>query len=376
VSGPTSPPDEVLASLLFFYCGRGDTILVEARGGGWGLIDCNLTHPSGARQRVRRLIQDPERGIGTLRFVCLTHPDRDHYHGMRDLLAECFCDHTRQGLRPRFREFWDSGVDFRVIEALASRMRKKGAGEELTSLYDFLCPLFARDAVERVALNELTIPLEEFGEFFFVALAPRRNRVDQFSGRKFREILQSTEERLQGPREQSNNLSVVLVLMHRAEPLNILFGGDATAAVWKEALESWDRLLTLSRFADRARHFSGVKVSHHGARGSLHPDLYRDYCLGENTLAILSVGPHDDGHPDREVLRVLREYGIRAYATCWPTEGRAEVDGTLPLPGDLVGEDSGGYPPLAGYACADVHVMVFADGRLEASPPESLLRLS
>ena len=44
------------ARLQFFYCGRGDTILLEA-GGMWGLIDCNLTRPSQADHRLRRLIE-------------------------------------------------------------------------------------------------------------------------------------------------------------------------------------------------------------------------------------------------------------------------------------------------------------------------------
>ena len=40
----TNRPGEI-ARLRFFYCGRGDTILVEAENC-CGLIDCNLTTPS------------------------------------------------------------------------------------------------------------------------------------------------------------------------------------------------------------------------------------------------------------------------------------------------------------------------------------------
>lgn len=47
----TNKSGEIAALLRFFYCGRGDTILVEA-GDCCGMIDCNLT----ASSRADRLI--------------------------------------------------------------------------------------------------------------------------------------------------------------------------------------------------------------------------------------------------------------------------------------------------------------------------------
>jgi len=385
------------AVVRFFYCGRGDTILVDASKGGCGLIDCNLTAASRADGRLRELLD--KRGIGILDFVCLTHPDQDHYFGMKDLLEERFCDHDRNGLRPRFKQFWDSGADFRAIQAIADRMpgrKQKAAADTFRKLNAFLCPLFARGSVKRIALSELTIPNESFGDFFFVALGPLRKRVDLFTGQKYREILQSTDEQLRGPREQSNNLSTVLVMMHRTQPLNILFGGDATTEVWEEALAAWKRLHDLPGFTSRHQFFSGVKVSHHGARDSLHKKLYQDYCKNEVTLAILSVGPGDNNHPHAEVINMLRAQRIRAYATCWRTKDEsgmapgsepASFDG-LPLPGEPVGAsaadaarpgvprpagDSDPYPLLPGHSCSDIEIKVYGDGRLEVTPAESLL---
>jgi beta-lactamase superfamily II metal-dependent hydrolase len=384
------------ALLRFFYCGRGDTILLEARNGGCGIIDCNLTASSRADRRIRKHLE--ERGIGILEFVCLTHPDQDHYFGMKELLAECFCAHDRKGVVPLFKQFWDSGADFRALQAIADRRpgeKNRVAAKRFRDLNAFLAPLIALDAVKRVALGELTIPAERFGDFSIVALGPRRNRVDHFMAQKYREVLQSSEEQLQGPCEESNNLSAVLVMMHREQPLNILLGGDATVDVWKEALQAWERLRRLPGFESRTRHFSGVKVSHHGARGSLHPELYQDYCHAEDTVAVLSVGPGDPHHPHQEVLQMLTDQGIRTYATCWRTkdENRAEQEtyGCLPLPGEPVragGAGSAGmtgpvvagsspdhFPRLTGHTCADIEITVYADGRLEANPPESLLQL-
>ena len=88
-------------------------------------------------------------------------------------------------------------------------------------------------------------------------------------------------------REQTNALSVVLVLMHKTQPINIVLGGDATAKTWAEALEVWPKLL--QKLNRTRRQFAAVKVSHHGAESSLCPDLYNDYCWGRRTIAILTV---------------------------------------------------------------------------------------
>ena len=161
--------------------------------------------------------------------------------------------------------------------------------------------------------------LEKFGDFSIVSLAPRHNRVDRFSNYSFDKILRSKDDKeLRSRREESNNLSVVFVLMHSSLPLNILFGGDASAEVWSEAIDTWKRLIAHPDYQRHGQHFAGVKVSHHGARGSLNPDLYKEYCRPHETVAILSVGPGDKDHPHRAVLDVLRSHGIQTYATCWP----------------------------------------------------------
>ena len=66
--------ERTVATLRFFYCGRGDTILVEASPGHWGLIDCNLTKSSGAHQQVRDFVK---KNVPKLDFVCLTHTTVD-----------------------------------------------------------------------------------------------------------------------------------------------------------------------------------------------------------------------------------------------------------------------------------------------------------
>ena len=100
-TGNSRKSPEAIATLRFFFCGQGDTILIEAVPGRWGLVDCYLTKTSGARSRIRTLIEEKE--ISRLEFVCLTHPHPDHYYKMRELLEDKFYDRTLEV--PRFAEF-------------------------------------------------------------------------------------------------------------------------------------------------------------------------------------------------------------------------------------------------------------------------------
>jgi glyoxylase-like metal-dependent hydrolase (beta-lactamase superfamily II) len=78
----------------FFHTGDGDTILVRG-GDEWGLIDANFDSAGVVRGRVREALGNVTR----LRFVCITHLDKEHIRGMRDFLTEEFSDVDRRGRR-------------------------------------------------------------------------------------------------------------------------------------------------------------------------------------------------------------------------------------------------------------------------------------
>jgi beta-lactamase superfamily II metal-dependent hydrolase len=360
-------PDWV-ATLRFFYCGRGDTILVQVLPGGWGLIDCCLTKESGAYQNVRDFIEREK--IRDLEFVCLTHPDLDHYHGMRELLQECFYDGETG--KPRFRQFWDSGVNSRLLEAFAEYLNADLPRKKLRKLYQFIETAQQRGLDICHMISGRFVPVD-FGDFLFGALAPKDSRVDRFNEQSAAQMRVAPRDSFDGPMVESNDLSAILVFMHKDLPVSILFGGDATTQVWKEALPTWNKLVEFTKRPDRC--FQGVKVSHHGALGSLHPELYQSYCKGKDTIAILSVGPNDNKHPHPQVLDELKAQKIRVYATCWPTKKVALVKGSLPLAGSLGGTGNDRLPSDR-YDRANIEVKISRDGRLSVTPKRSLLRLT
>src|SRR2546428_3893 len=64
-------------------CGHGDTLLLQMPKKKWALIDCHLPGID-ARNRFFQYVESL--GITTLNYVVLTHPDSDHYRGMRHVL--------------------------------------------------------------------------------------------------------------------------------------------------------------------------------------------------------------------------------------------------------------------------------------------------
>jgi len=366
----------VVARLRFFYSGKGDTILIEdplSQPSKWGLIDCCLTERSGANKRIRDFID--QRGITKLEFVCLTHPDKDHYTGMRDLLAERFRDDPSG--RPGFGQFWDSGVDFELLAAVAKRVGPKKRSRAIDELYRQLEPLLLRKAVRHYALQPDSRPPVDFGGFVFRGLSPQRNWVDCFQARHARQILQASGDDIRQIREESNNLSAVLVMTHKEHPVSIVLGGDASKQLWEEALQTWNRVLGDMIIKDPR--FGAVKVSHHGSTNGLHHGLYRKYCKGPRTKTILTVGPNDPKHPDPIVLSFLNGLGMRVYATCWPTDPHEEAVASTQSLFPFVGEElappaTGRWPQIPGHDWADIELEVWSDGRITVTPERSLLR--
>lgn len=79
--------DDVLR-LLFLDVGQGDAALVVFPGGKTALIDAGGGYGEWDVGRREILPELARRGILTLDFAVLTHPDQDHGYGFRSLLAD------------------------------------------------------------------------------------------------------------------------------------------------------------------------------------------------------------------------------------------------------------------------------------------------
>jgi competence protein ComEC len=99
--------------------------------------------------------------------------------------------------------------------------------------------------------------------------------------------------------EDSNNTSIVSKLIFGNS--SFLFTGD----IYKDVEES----LTLTPFDLNSKI---LKVAHHGSKTS-SSEKFLERVLPE--IAVISVGENKYGHPNKEVLEILKKYGIRVLRT-------------------------------------------------------------
>jgi len=354
-----------IAQINFFYCGTGDTILIKIPDDDgcpqWGLIDCNLTKKSGAYYRVRQHIKDHD--IRKLKFVCLSHPHQDHFRGMKKLLTDCFYEKRKKELY--VDEFWNCGADYQLLFALARRMDGTRFGKitskDIYSLYNFLYhhTLDDRKPNSHRLKQEGVLCVTDMGQFYFVCIAPCTDRVDRFNLMELDTILTTKDfDDLKFQKEDKNDLSVILLLLHKELSISVAFGGDASTVTWNEALPTW-RELGKKLWAKRLL-FDVIKVSHHGSVTSRCGSLYRDFSDKGKTVAILSVGPDDNNHPHPDILKQLRRHGILEYATC-----RRREKGTSLKRGSPCGKSTKtfrGKPSIIGHEWADLEVTIYDDG--------------
>jgi beta-lactamase superfamily II metal-dependent hydrolase len=341
-------------SLRFFYCGQGDTILIASGQDQWGLVDCNLTERSLARRRLDRLLD--ENRVERLEFVCVTHPHRDHYLGLRRFLQE------RMGAKRfasddfKFAEYWDSGL-FGVAWALMSCAGENSTAKELKGLLETLAPLILGDKIRYRLLSGAPHACRMFGEFYVVCLAPQQNRLERFRWQLLEPLANYTYRDLKFEREELNSLSAVLAFVHITSGTTVLLGADATVKAWQEALTVWEEL------SSGVGRFNVVKVSHHGALRNFHPPLFETWCHPQNPVAVLSVGPGDPEHPHAEVVSLLAKYGIATHFTCKPIGDAPPPRSDLLFTGVPVeGLGASAVPANAKHAFVDIEIQIPDEG--------------
>ncbi len=95
----------------------------------------------------------------------------------------------------------------------------------------------------------------------------------------------------------SNDSSIVLELIYKGSPY-ALFAADAGAAVIKEVTQG--------------KSYPFLKIPHHGSKTGLDKELVAQL---KPKSAFLPVGENRYGHPDIEVLDMLRDVGAQTYCS-------------------------------------------------------------
>ena len=281
-------------------CGHGDTILLHLPGDKWVLVDCYLSKYDGTRDRFFEFVES--RGIRTLDFVFLTHPDYDHFHGMADVLEHFTRDGRSVGT------YCDAGVDAQQVRSL---LKGRTGETEFERLQRRLDDLDERGAINFYAINDqhaTVSPKGYKGSVDLIPIGPEASRARRLTRRGVAKLQSDRKAEL-----PANELSIVLVLWAKegARDICLLLAGDADAEGLEGAMEIW-RSRAAEREVDEG--FDAVKVPHHGSFDSHWAELPKTGRKDAAKVAVISAGQRP-ALPDRRVIRDFMDRGWRVLIT-------------------------------------------------------------
>jgi beta-lactamase superfamily II metal-dependent hydrolase len=286
----------------FLDVGDGDCIVLEEHSGSqrsFGVIDSNRTkyRKSPARDKLIEI------GADQLSFVCISHPDKDHYSGILDVLTHFNGKISAFGTYPMDRILQDKSLVEAYLKQIAT-IAERGDDPDFRDRHvEFMQIIqFAyqnlRDCWLDIAgdYNKIGFPGFPATEFYSV-MPPLRAKGDFVKN-----LLEGDPERTQTI--DKNDLSSAIVVRHAGK--SVLLCADAPGEFWEEHV----------RYRQRARvdlSSSVVKLPHHGSKYDNTRKGLEGVFGTDNPVAIVSA----DGrrHPDIETFGLLDALGVRRYCT-------------------------------------------------------------
>jgi len=280
-------------------CGHGDTLLLQMPKKKWALIDCHLPGIS-ARERFFQYANSL--GIKTLDYVVLTHPDSDHYQGMRQIL-EYFSSNGRE-----LGFFCTAGSSpSHVTKLLESRGVLDADVKEYAALIRTVIRLHAGSLLKRHALHDQTATIRISGSkgFSIVAVGPEYNRLAVAEDAALAEISNASLS--------VNECSIVLVvqLVSAFVSRRMFLPGDMEGDGLSKALTRWD---THPDNVDRSRDFDVVKAPHHGSINGHDVALADRIARKNKSVLVISCGTSYN-LPSKSVISDYLDRGWQVYCT-------------------------------------------------------------
>jgi hypothetical protein len=240
------------------------------------------------------------RGVTELEFVCLTHPDDDHYRGMGTLLKRFSPRHLWLFPLP------DAKTARRLAQYLAlveeDRCDGDGTGDELAEILDWGRARRKngpnRCRLKYVSLGKDLYPSPEVSDAAvrIRGVGPADEMVREYS----RDLLACfgsdgiLKQKL--PSRTHNNVSGALLI--EWDQTRVLLGGDVPGRGWE---------LILVECKKRLENCALVKVSHHGAKNGYCTGLWATIAARETTIAVLTPF-HFHGLPNESALEHIGQH--------------------------------------------------------------------
>ncbi len=285
---------------------HGSSIVIEHDTGtekAFGVVDSNL--PSGVLE-PKALTKLRQLGAQRLSFVCLTHPHKDHFKGLYEIIRafrgsidffySCpFGDLFRD--RKRLAKFADKL--HHVAQTSEADPRKEAW--ELLQIIRWADQECRRDALDwrECAGEHLQLAPTGFAAVSIATILPptkvKGSYIQQIE-RRDGHIIGTVKE---------NEISLALELSYGGSV--VVLGGDGTAGNWKDR-RRWEvnRKLSIGALA--------VNLPHHGSHGDCDDEVLTQLfaTTGERS-GVSSANGHS--HPSFETIKWMEANGVKPYCT-------------------------------------------------------------
>lgn len=283
------------ASVNVINVGYGDSIVVNIESGNhlkWGVIDCHNPNSLDESPTLEFLKKN---NVQTLEFICLTHPDYDHYSGIEQLLRYFSTEHRKVNF------YYDSLDSTKYTSLLNSKRQEK----TLKSLYEFVYELVEKDIIlwEQLSYDKI---LFKDKEFLLTSKGPYQKDLVRYIKRVRKRNLAMTKGEII---VVDKNLLSVISSIEFGESL-ILLLSDAS----KENIENFLKRSKKSMRKKKNLYFTFIKVAHHGSSKNNHSGLWKNHTIRDFSNAAISSGSKYE-HPNIEVVKDIISNKINLYCT-------------------------------------------------------------
>ena len=312
---------------------EGEGIVIRLPDGSYGVVDSCVDLDKEGRERNPIACFLKSRNVSELRFLCLTHPHKDHFRGMLKLF---------ETFRPR--EFWHpSALSGTALKQMIQRGKTpalevnshamRDAFDELEQLYFAIAKrVRMRSVSTRLLIQEGSMNQTLFENatkrsstgFAIKSLAPHGNDSFRFRERLAKAFDESGYLKADLPEEEFNLISMALLIICPA--FRILLGGDVENASWRLINQDATEKDWKSRL---------FKISHHGSKGAFCATLKTAVFSADHGTNSVVTGFKKCNLPDNEVLTEVKSVSetvgvthhrhIKKFAIVTPDESRTAI---------------------------------------------------
>jgi competence protein ComEC len=274
--------------------GQGDSIILEWERDGKskvGIIDCN--RKGKANPVLEHIVA---KAYSEIEFIILSHPHKDHYSGMLQLLhfleskgisINRFCNTLHWSATDYWKYFEVGNSDSRLLKKIIGKVRELKNTKQIKRIDALGCGNIIR--------IEVDLTLE--------CLAPSHDDAEEYQ----RIVKTNADKNIKEASQAANHLSTIFKLC--IGEYGVLFTSDAESLALEGLIERELDNLTASTFQI-------CQLPHHGSINNHYPTFWKMLLTTQTRFAIISAGKHRSyNHPSLQVIEAFNGDGYLVHCT-------------------------------------------------------------